>query len=206
MLYGRGAAAEREIKNWLQRSIAPEAICIDAFARIARLIGEHWVEDRCNFLEVTVAVGRLQRLLHKIPSQSVVKVGHNLDAPLLLACAPGEQHTFGLEVLSWMFKRCGWRVHTLAGESAEDRILDEVSSTPYAVVGLSLSTNRKIDALKRSVGRIKQVSKNSDIAVMVGGRVFQDEVSLAVAAGADGWAPTAWDAVVTVNSLTQPRT
>lgn len=59
----------------------------------ARIIGENWCTDACDFLKVTIAVSRMQRLFRRMTSEHPPGALPDLSRCALLTPAPGEQHT-----------------------------------------------------------------------------------------------------------------
>ena len=69
-------------------------------------------EDLCNFTDVTVGLGRLQRVLRELSPAFGRAVEHPIEGRTRSACCPcpGEQHTFGLVMVGEFFRRAGWDV------------------------------------------------------------------------------------------------
>ena len=91
--------------------VTAEAILLDLFAPAARHLGELWKADLCDFVEVTMALSVLQQLVRE-HSAGVGMEGFNWTdhRRLLLAPAPGDQHTFGVAIVEKFFRSAGWDV------------------------------------------------------------------------------------------------
>jgi MerR family transcriptional regulator, light-induced transcriptional regulator len=167
------------------RGIAVESIYLDLLAPAARLLGEMWDDDSCGFMEVTVALGRLQLVLRQL-SQMFVRDRSDeaLVGRVLLACVPGEQHSLGLFMVAEFFIRDGWGVH-VGPPLEEPELLADVRREWYDVVGFSVACNSRIDRLKREIARVRKASKNRDLVVLAGGRAFNDDPGLVARVGAD---------------------
>jgi methanogenic corrinoid protein MtbC1 len=70
----------------------------------------------------------------------------------------------------------------------EDELLALVSGRAFDVVGLTVSVERHIAPLAQSIAALRRVSRNPEIIVLVGGRVFTERPELAAEIGADGTA------------------
>ena len=93
------------------RGASPDMLYIGILSDAARELGELWTADRCDFVQVTVGLGRLQQVArHLSPSFQADATRRSAAASILLLPAPGEQHTFGLLILSEFFHRAGWIV------------------------------------------------------------------------------------------------
>ena len=43
---------------------------VDLLAPAARLLGEYWEDDRCDFVDVTMGLWRLQEVVHEIAARA----------------------------------------------------------------------------------------------------------------------------------------
>jgi MerR family transcriptional regulator, light-induced transcriptional regulator len=162
-----------------------EAIYLDLLAPSARTLGEMWEADLYDFTQVTLALWRLQQVLHELRPE-FQGGGRNAvsDRQALLVPVFGEQHTFGLSMVTDFFRRAGWNVWStpLATRSELTQI---VSSEWFAVVGLSLSSDIHLDELTGHIRTIRRSSRNSGVVVMVGGPVFIAHPDFVARVGAD---------------------
>jgi len=181
------------------RGLAMETLFIELLEPAARHLGEMWDRDECDFIDVTLGVTRLQKLLaifnetHTLPS---------LDSrrQVLMAMAPGEQHYFGLTMVERFLQAAGWQVQTeLSGNS--DQIVEAARGNWFAVAGLTAGSDRQIDSLKSTIAQLRAQSQNPTIGVMVGGPMFTAKPGLAVEVGADATAPNAPAAVLIAQKL-----
>jgi methanogenic corrinoid protein MtbC1 len=168
------------------RGVPVEAIFLDLLAPVARLLGEMWERDLCTFSEVTLGLGRLQKVLRENSAAfghwDTPKGGDGARRILLLPC-PGEQHTFGLSLVAEFFHRAGWDVVTcfLATEAATSL----VSREWYDVVGFSLGRAEGLATLAATMGHVRELSRNPSISIIAGGPVFLTHPELAQQIPAD---------------------
>jgi len=147
-----------------------------------------WDEDECLFSDVTVGVGRLQRIMRNLSPA----FGTEVDVPpdgrrALLLAAPGEQHTFGLSMVGEFFRRAGWDVVCEFDAGTEDPV-GLVREEWFDVVGISAGVEARLDWLKSGIAAVRHASRNRAIGVMVGGPVFAADPTRASAVGADATA------------------
>lgn len=154
------------------RGTSIEAVYMELLAPAARVLGQFWEEDICDFSEVTIGLGKLQQLLHSLSS--------DLDRPderasnglrVLLLPAPGEQHTFGLSMVAEFFRREGWDVAGGPSESQLDCI-SLVRKEHFDVIGFSLAVEENISPFMDYVDKVRKASLNNRVGIMVGGPVF----------------------------------
>ncbi len=151
--------------------ISVETIYTDLLAPVARYLGKLWEEDLCDFTEVTLGLGRLHQVLRELsPAFSQANNVTNGRRVLLLP-APGEQHTFGLVMVSEFFRRAGWDVGGGPSEAGADPEL-MVQREWFDVVGFSLGNITQLDALASSIKVIRKTSLNKSVCIIVGGPLF----------------------------------
>ncbi|MCU0941845.1 MAG: cobalamin B12-binding domain-containing protein [Hydrogenophaga sp.] len=168
-------SAVRESMDALRdRGVEVEAIFTDLLVPVARHLGELWERDLCDFTEVTLGMGRLQRIVREQSASRPALARARTDNPhsrrLLLVPAPGEQHTFGLSLVAEYFHRAGWEVEThLAPESPLEQVVREQW---FDVVGLTMSNIGRIDAVNALLARVRAASLNPHVSIIAGGSIF----------------------------------
>jgi methanogenic corrinoid protein MtbC1 len=177
-------------------------VFIELFTPAARYLGELWAADICDFSDVTIALSRLQQIVREMSWQAD---GHAvLPAPAagraLLAAYPGEQHTFGICIVQELFRRAGWEVSGECVKTNNDMI-DLARNSPFDVVGLSVSNDTPLSAVKGLIGSIRKSASNPAVRIMVGGRFFLEHPELVARVGADATAPDGRRAVPQLSSL-----
>jgi MerR family transcriptional regulator, light-induced transcriptional regulator len=189
------------IRGILEAGASVEAVYLDLLAPSARRLGEMWDADECDFVEVTVALGRMQRLLRDLSQVFLAESGHPEPVGnVLLTCVPGEQHTLGIIMVGEFLLRDGWRVLVGAPWTDGD-LLSMVATEWYDVIGFSVGTESRLSVLRRDIRRLKSASRNPNVQVMVGGQLFADDPSLAEQIGANAIASDARQAPVIARSL-----
>jgi MerR family transcriptional regulator, light-induced transcriptional regulator len=158
-----------------------DGVLLDLMAPVARTLGEMWERDSITFIDVTIAVQRMQQVLRDI-CQSTTSDAYGPHA--LLLPAPGETHSFGLVIVSELFRKRGWFV---AGGLPVSRreLVNMVQCQPYAIVGFSLSNDALLGELKDAIRNVRKSSVFRNVMVVVGGRVFDGRPHLAGEIGAD---------------------
>lgn len=175
-------------KDMLQEALEehgdPQKVVDMLLEPAARLVGENWCTDDCDFLKVTLAVSRMQRLFRRMASEHPPAVMPDLARCALLAPAPGEQHTFGLCVVDDAFRRAGWEVDTcVCDEEAE--MYRMVASNFYQVVGVSISVERLLPDLREMSQKLRARSRNRSVVLIAGGTMVMQNPQCAIDAGFD---------------------
>ncbi|MDO8906811.1 B12-binding domain-containing protein [Hydrogenophaga sp.] len=190
------------------RGVPIESIFMDLLAPVARHLGDMWERDLCTFSEVTLALGRLQKVLRDNSSAFGRQSGTHPNSEgrrILLMPCPGEQHTFGLSMVAEIFHRASWDVITcfLPTDTAAAIVRREW----YDVVGFSLGNEAGVTRLREAMGQVREQSQNPLVSIIAGGPLFnlQPEIGAQVPADAiitDGLkAPAMAEKLVATSSL-----
>jgi methanogenic corrinoid protein MtbC1 len=147
-----------------------------------------WDEDLCDFSTVTVALGRLQRLMREWSPAFGDEVDHPPHGRRALFVQPrDEQHSFGLSMVAEFFRRDGWDVLGGVGGAVTDpsaKVRDEWVD----IIGFSVGSDSRIPWLKETIRAARAAARNPDLVVLVGGPPFALRPELADEVGADGTA------------------
>jgi methanogenic corrinoid protein MtbC1 len=183
------------LASLMTRGLSLDAVFLEVLAPTARHFGERWCSDECDFVEVTLALCKLQHLLRAFGEANHDTVADaRPDHGILLAAVPGAQHSFGLLMLEGFFRRAGWGVRALPMPSAGE-ICDAARREWYSVVGLSVGTDTQAAKVPALIARLRKISRNRAIVVLAGGPYFDGKPEQATALGADATAADAQSAV-----------
>ena len=181
-------------------------IYLDLIAPAARRLGCYWELDEQSFTTVTLALGRVQRIMQELSpdfrnNESEYKT---LSGKALLFAMPHSQHTMGVLMLSEFFIQAGWDVTTVANPSREE-ILTLCREQAFDIVGISISYELQWDAMQELVKAIRQSSANSQIGIMAGGALFNAKPDLMDQCAADICTLSAPDAVIAAENILKSR-
>jgi MerR family transcriptional regulator, light-induced transcriptional regulator len=199
------AAWQAAIDAHLRRGVHVEDIYLGLLGPAANELGRMWEEDTATFGEVTVGVGRLQRIMRSLSPAFGTEVDHPPDGRrVLLIPAPGEQHTFGLAIVAEFFRRGGWEVVGDADVRAADPAA-LVRREWFDVIGISVGSEARLDWLKSGIAAVRHASRNRAIGVMVGGPTFSAHPGRAREVGADATSADGRQAPVVAEQLLGER-
>lgn len=165
-----------------------ETLYLHLLAPAARRLGAWWDEDACDFVDVTMGLWRLQEIVHSLSAlvPGVAPVAGS-ERRALFSPAPGEQHGLGAIIVEEFFRRAGWQTWS-APALDEDELIALVSGRAFDVVGLTVSVERHLAPLTKTIAMVRRASRNPDVKILVGGRVFTERPELARDIGSDGTA------------------
>ncbi len=201
IIHASEADAVRTIDGLRERGVAIESIYLDLFGPTARRLGEMWEDDSCDFSTVTVALGRLQRLLRELSPAFGTEIEHPANGRRALFVQPrDEQHSFGLSMVAEFFRRDGWDViGGVGGAVASPQTL--VRDEWVDVVGFSVGSDGRLPWLRESIAAVRAASRNPTLAVLVGGPPFVAHPEWATECGADGTARNGKEAPLVAERL-----
>lgn len=165
----------------------------------ARLLGELWNEDKADFVDVTIGVSRLQRLVHEFEGLGQIP-DYDEKRRVLLAAAPGEQHSLGSTIVQKFLRAGGWHVWTCASPNIAEPA-EIVSREWFGVVGFSLGSDVHVQSLRDSIALVRQRSLNPRVGIMIGGSAVSRDPDLVALVGADGTAANGPAAVLLAKKL-----
>ncbi|MCW6507300.1 cobalamin B12-binding domain-containing protein [Lichenifustis flavocetrariae] len=167
------------------RGVSVDDIYLQLFQPTARYIGELWCDDLCSFIDVTLAVGTMQKLLRML-----APIFHANGRPedgsrqALIVPLPGDQHTFGLSMVAEFMRRAGWSIWSTPFASIET-LSETLGKLYFVLVGYSVSSDERLDELTKVIRQTRRASCNKAIRILVGGPVFVARPDYVTRVGAD---------------------
>ncbi len=193
------------VAEFIEAGAPLERICLDLLAPSARILGEMWDDDEVDFVEVTLGMGRMQRVVRDLGRRVAAETPMSEDAGQAFLCGmPDEQHSLGLAMVAEFFVADGWGVTVGPPLGAED-VLFEVGAHWYDVIGLSAALGERIPRITEVIREIRAASLNANVAVMVGGRAFINHPEMVAQVGADASASDAAQGPLVARTLVQAQ-
>ena len=128
-----------------------DAIYLGYVAGAARRLGEMWDNDEVSFIDVTLASGKLYRIIRGLRHVIAPGILNNRDEwPAMFALVPGETHTLGIEIATDVFRREGWDVDMMVGLN-HDMLIDQSDRRSYRAIVLVANSDRMVEPLTRLV-------------------------------------------------------
>ena len=188
------------IDLFVMRGVSIDAIFVELLAPAARHLGEMWEEDTADFVEVTMALWRLQEVVRELSARVPVHGDGGAARSALFAVMPGDDHSFGTVIVEDVFRRDGWSTDLMT-QTNTSTLLAKAAARSYDVIGLTVSGEECADDAAALINAVRSVSRNPRVKVMVGGRVFTVAPQLAGDIGADATAPDALQALAVARAL-----
>jgi methanogenic corrinoid protein MtbC1 len=178
-------AASAYVDELLAKGSSVESIFLDLLAPAARQLGTLWESDAADFANVTLGVGRLQLIMRRLSDRFTDETNaFHAGESVLLTIIPGEQHSFGLSMVAEFFRRDGWNLCT-GPFSSHKELTSLVQNHWFDIVGFSVSSDRRLDELKKDIHDIRRDSRNRHIGIIIGGPMVIAHPDLVASMGAD---------------------
>lgn len=154
-----------------------ETIYVGYIASAARELGARWEDDRVSLFDVTIGTGHLYALMRSLRAENeAFATDFDVQRYALFATVPGEDHAIGITIAADLFRADGWEIDLQTGTDHASLVAHAEFSKPR-VIGLSLTTERRLDALVRLVVAMRLVLPRSIIGVATGGMLHPDRIA-----------------------------
>ena len=163
---------EQYITELLNLGMGIDLIVLELIPRIARKLGNQWASDSLSFAEVTIATGRLQKLIYSLDHlYQETRTSPTTTHSILVTAAPGSHHTLGPLILSNYFTWAGWSV--LSESVPSERFIEmTVTSKSLTAIAVSNADYDQLDRLPKLIQTIRSKSLNPAIIVLTGGSLY----------------------------------
>jgi methanogenic corrinoid protein MtbC1 len=166
---------EQYIAELLNLGMGVDVIVLELIPRIARKLGDQWISDSLSFTEVTIATGRLQKLIYSLDHLfQETRTNASTTHSILVTAAPGSHHTLGPLILSNYFTWAGWNVLSESAPS-QSYIETTVASKSLTAIAVSVADYDQLDQLPALIQSIRSKSLNPAIIVLTGGSLYNSD-------------------------------
>jgi methanogenic corrinoid protein MtbC1 len=151
LLEPEAEAALRFVEALQRAGVTSEELYLGHVAAAARELGAGWTGNRLSLVEVTVATGHLYAVMRALRSAAGrQRPAADAGRSALFAAVPGEDHSIGVSIAAEIFRDAGWDIDLQLGTD-HDGLIARAERTRPRVVGLALSTPKRLAALARLV-------------------------------------------------------
>lgn len=200
-------ASQLYVEHLLELGLPLDALHEGLLVDSARRLGEFWIDDLCDFSDVTVGLIRLQKIQRSFSkdfrssgsSRAATAVSRLALRRALIVPMPGEQHTFGASLVQDHFARAGWEVTGWPPSSDAD-LVAMVRQEAFDMVGLTVSRDERLSDLAAVISLVRRACRNRHVVIAVGGPPFLTDPRRAAAVGADATGSTGPEAVAAVDA------
>ena len=173
------------IRKWQNLGFSLEDIYLNGVTVAASLLGDGWFSDEICFSDVSISSLRLQQALSELSPEFLMDAVQSGGAKrMLLLNPPGSHHTLGSFMAAEFFRRGGWHVISMDARD-ESAVLRLLHTEWFDLAGFSVASDRQVETLTTLIQKVRSVSVNTDIKVVVGGSMVSLNPQIAEQLGAD---------------------
>jgi methanogenic corrinoid protein MtbC1 len=198
LLQGDRKACRAVIEETLQSSTPANSVYVDIIWPIMVEIEKLWRSDQISAIEEHLAtrinrtiVDQLQNKLPRRPSR---------NKKIAICCAQAELQELGAQIMADMFESDGWDIRFLGGGLTNEDILAFVNEYAPDILLIYGTAAKQAPSIRQLIDRIKSVNAWPNMRIMLSGGVFNRAEGLWEEIGADLFASTALEAVLTASS------
>jgi methanogenic corrinoid protein MtbC1 len=162
-----------------------------------REIGRMWHQAETNIAEEHIVTSTTERAMAVLAYKAKKQASNGLT--VVSAAVAGNAHDIGVRIVSDFFEFAGWRAVCLGADLPAIEIAQAVKFFDSSLVLLSAALSTQLKALRETVHAIGELDPNCKI--IVGGTALQDTPDIWRQLGADAYASTPTEAVLTGSRL-----
>jgi methanogenic corrinoid protein MtbC1 len=183
----------------IHRQIGRHRSAVPLFATLlepaARRLGDLWQADACSEFDMTLALSYLQSAVRLLGTEYLQAPLNLANAPhVLVVPLPGELHSLGAALDSEAMWHEGWSPQSeFPSNNAALQKLLEADWFDVLDLTMSVALQRQhwLPRLTETIRLARRASRNRNLIVMVGGRIFADEAATGSNVAANGHNGTA---------------
>ncbi|MCX7284804.1 MAG: cobalamin B12-binding domain-containing protein [Novosphingobium sp.] len=176
------------VETYIDHGASVESIFVDLLAASARRLGQHWEEDECDFLDVTMGLWRLQEVMRQValrhPAQT--QIGPR-GRSALFSPLPGDEHSLGALMVEEVFARAGWQTDVLINPKRRE-LLQIIAEKQFDLVGLTITCDCTTGLVADLISAIRSISRAPKVQILIGGQMVNAKPGIVEEVGADGTA------------------
>jgi methanogenic corrinoid protein MtbC1 len=176
---------------------------VDVFQPALREIGRLWQENQISVADEHLATAITQAAMARAYETAFTWRGV-MGRTLIAACVDAERHEVGLRMLCDLLDLEGWHTTYLGAAVPVESLVAMVQRRRPHVVALSAALSPHLPRIRTMIDAINQALGNQRPIMIVGGRPFLDDPTLAMRLGADFTATNAVEAVRLLGERVSP--
>ena len=191
------ATSSKLVLDGMADGMEIETIYLHYLGGAARLLGKWWDQSKISLVEVTLGTGRIYAILRSSNRFLFPKVRFTQKSAIF-AASPNETHTLGVRMAADLFRKDGWNIDLMIGQS-HDELVEGIERSHNYLIGLSAGGRHSSAALARLVVALR-LSKPTAF-IMLSGQIVNDAEDIVSVLGVDGIADDFETAQVVLEEL-----
>jgi methanogenic corrinoid protein MtbC1 len=165
----------------LDDGVSPRALYLEVLGPALQEIGSRWQRGLISVAQEHLATAIVSSVMATVAPRlmELPSIGRRA----VLACTDGELHEVGLRMVGDFLEADGWDVLFLGALTPPDALVRLVAERTPDVVGLSTALTTHLASAADAIAAMRRL--DAPPFVMVGGRAYRDDSSVALGIGAD---------------------
>ncbi len=186
----------------------PISAAVSLFESTAEALGELWVADSCDMLDVALALCRMQSMLRQMGATAPLPPLNFGSARVLAVPMPGEEHHLASVLAAEALYRTGSDV-TLEFPADDAALGAMLAAESFDLLHIAMSPafrrDERLPRLTETIAAARRAARDPELMVIAAGRAFVDAPDSAKAVGADAAQQAAATVPVLVRTLLARR-
>jgi methanogenic corrinoid protein MtbC1 len=205
LLAGKREEASKLVHAAIKEGHGVGEIYRTVFERTLKEVGLLWMQNRVDVAMEHYFSASTQLIMSQLYPYITKKGREKKEAVCLAISVCGELHDIGARMIADFLEIDGWKTFFLGNNLCNEDIVKAVVDHKPDILALSATMFFNVESIARAVRAIRAVNGLSNLAVLVGGRPFNQDPELWKKVDADGFAPNAEEAVKVANRLVERR-
>jgi methanogenic corrinoid protein MtbC1 len=169
LLSGKKAACMKVVSELLADEIDILELYVQLFQRAMYEVGELWESNRISVAVEHLATA-ITESLFALAYPTIFGAEH-IGKTAVISCGVNEYHQIGGKMVADVFELYGWDGYFLGANTPVEDLLHFISERNPDVLGLSLSIDTNVPAMRETIERVRGEYPRLDI--IVGGQAFR---------------------------------
>ena len=205
LLAGKREEASELIHTAVKEGHGVGEIYRTVFERTLKEVGLMWMQNRVNVAMEHYFSASTQLIMSQLYPYITSASREEKHEVCLAITVCGELHDIGARMVADFMEMDGWKTFFLGNNLCNEDIVKAAADHKPDVLALSATMFFNVESIARAIRAIRAVDGLSNLVILVGGRPFNQDPELWRKVGADGFAPSAEQAVKLANRLVKKR-
>lgn len=175
-------------------------IYIEVFQPVQYEIGRLWQTNKISVAQEHYCTGATQLVMAQL--YPYLFTGEKKNRKMVTTCVPGELHEMGARMVTDFFEMNGWDTYYLGANMPIESVVRYLSEIKPECLAISATMTFHVSVVEEMIRKIRSAPEiSADLIILVGGYPFKVAEGLWQRVGANGYAPSATEAVELADKL-----
>ncbi len=205
ILAGKREEAGELVHNSVKAGLDVRDIYSEVFERTLKEVGLMWKNNKVDAAMEHYYSATTQMIMSQLHPYIKPEARAKKQYTCLALSVCGEMHDVGVRMVADFLEMDGWKTFFLGSNLCNEDIVNTTLNRSVDLLALSATMFFSVESIARAIRAIRGSKKLHDLAIMVGGRPFNQDRELWKKVGGDGCADSAKQAVALANRLVAAR-